>query len=80
VALVPRIEFFKDPDGFMTGTKQTLKEGTITGEVSLAKGLLTRLEYRRDVSDAATFATDGTPASSQGSFGIGVLYSLTSKH
>src|SRR5581483_2531955 len=55
VAIVPRLEFFKDPDGFMTGTKQTLKEGTITGEVSLAKGLLTRLEYRRDVSDVASF-------------------------
>jgi len=81
VAIVPRVEFFKDPDGFMTGTKQTLKEGTITGEVSLAKGLLTRLEYRRDVSDASTFATGGGgTASSQGSFGIGVLYSLTSKH
>jgi hypothetical protein len=81
VAIVPRLEFFKDPDGFMTGTKQTLKEGTITGEVGLAPGLLARLEYRRDVSDVASFATgSGIPASSQGSFGIGVLYTLTSKH
>jgi hypothetical protein len=83
VAIVPRLEFFKDPDGFMTGTKQTLKEGTITGEIGLAKGLLTRIEYRRDVSDAATFATGhgvAGPATSQGSFGIGVLYTLTSKH
>ena len=83
VAIVPRLEFFKDPDGFMTGTKQTLKEGTITGEIGLAKGLLTRIEYRRDMSDAATFATGhgvAGPATSQGSFGIGVLYSLTSKH
>ena len=81
LAIGPRIEFFKDPDGFMTGTKQTLKEGTITAEVSLAKGLLTRLEYRRDVSDSATFAKGGGGFdSSQGSFGIGVLYSVTSKH
>ena len=81
-ALIPRVEWFTDPDGFMTGTKQTLKEGTITGEISLAKGLLSRIEYRRDVSDAATFAKgDGSSfATSQGSFGVGVLYTLSSKH
>ena len=80
-ALIPRVEWFTDPDGFMTGTKQTLKEGTITGEISLAKGLLSRIEYRRDVSDASTFAKgDGSSfATSQGSFGVGVLYMLTSK-
>src|SRR3989442_1695184 len=80
-ALIPRIEWFSDTDGFMTGTKQTLKEGTITGEISLAKGLLTRVEYRRDVSDAATFAKDSKGfATSQGGFRLGVLYMLTSKH
>jgi len=80
-ALIPRVEWMDDPDGFMTGTKQTLKEGTLTGEVSLSKGLLTRVEYRRDVSDASIFARgSGTPATSQGSFAVGVLYTLTSKH
>lgn len=80
-AIIPRVEWFTDPDGFMTGTKQTLKEGTITGEFSLAKGLLSRVEYRRDVSDAAPFAKgDGSSfATSQGSFGVGVLYTLSSK-
>jgi len=80
-ALIPRVEWFTDPDGFMTGTQQTLKEGTITGEIGLAKGLLSRIEYRRDVSDASTFAKgDGSSfATSQGSFGVGVMYMLTSK-
>src|SRR5207237_2564284 len=80
-ALIPRIEWFNDTDGFMTGAKQTLKEGTLTGEFNLAKGLLTRVEYRRDVSDTATFAKGGGGfATSQGSFRLGVLYMLTSKH
>ena len=45
----------------------------------LANGLLTRIEYRRDVSNVASFASDEGPKTSQGSFGIGVLYTVTSK-
>jgi hypothetical protein len=79
-ALIPRVEWFDDPDGFMTGAAQTLKEGTLTGEFKLANGLLSRVEYRRDVSNIASFATStGSPKTSQGSFGVGVLYTLTSK-
>src|SRR5439155_22469552 len=31
----PRIEWFDDPQGFETGKAQTLKEGTLTADVSL---------------------------------------------
>ena len=80
-AVIPRVEWFDDPDGFMTGAGQTLKEGTLTGEFKLANGFLSRVEYRRDVSSIASFATaTSSPKTSQGSFGVGVLYSLTSKH
>ncbi len=78
-AIIPRVEWFDDPDGFMTGTGQTMKEGTLTGEFKLANGFLTRIEYRRDVSNVASFASDEGPKTSQGSFGIGVLYTLSSK-
>lgn len=54
-ALSPRIEWFKDRDGFATGTAQTLKEFTLTAEFKHAKGFLTRAEYRRDWSDVAFF-------------------------
>jgi hypothetical protein len=54
-ALSPRLEWFNDADGFNTGTAQQLKEFTLTGEFKLAKGLLTRLEYRRDWSDQLFF-------------------------
>jgi hypothetical protein len=79
-AIIPRAEWFDDPDGFTTGSSQTLKEGTLTGEFKLANGLLSRIEYRRDVSNVASFATSTGQSTSQGSFAIGVLYSISSKH
>ncbi len=47
----PRFEVYNDIDGFITGQNQKLKEFTLTGEFKMAKGFLTRLEYRRDWSD-----------------------------
>jgi hypothetical protein len=55
VAISPRLEWFKDRDGFSTGTVQSLKEFTLTGEYKWAEGLLGRLEYRRDWSDQPFF-------------------------
>ena len=76
LAVVPRLEVFNDANGFMTGTAQTMKDATLTGEVKLHDGLLWRVEYRHDMSDAATFATStGAMAMSQNTFGMGVLYS-----
>ncbi len=54
-AMSPRIEFYDDKNGFITGTPQKLKEFTITGEVKMQKGFLTRLEYRKDWSDKPYF-------------------------
>ena len=54
-ALTPRYEWFKDRDGFSTGMFcvagkecDALQEFTLTYEYKWAKGLLARLEYRRD--------------------------------
>jgi hypothetical protein len=65
VAVAPRLEWFKDRDGFATGTAQTLKEFTITGEYKLAQGLLARLECRRDWSDRPFFERGATPGGSK---------------
>ena len=54
-SLSPRIEVYDDKDGFITGAKQRLKEFTMTAEVKMQKGFLTRLEYRRDWSDTRYF-------------------------
>jgi len=62
IALAPRLEWFRDRDGFSTGTPQTLKEFTLTGEYKFAEGYLARLEYRRDWSNKAFFDRGADPA------------------
>src|SRR5260370_803309 len=47
-SFTPRVEWFKDKDGFATGVAQDLKECTFAGEDKMVEGLLARLEYRRD--------------------------------
>jgi hypothetical protein len=54
-AFAPRLEWFKDRDGFSTGLAQDLKEVTLTGEYKMVEGLLARLEYRRDWSNQPFF-------------------------
>ncbi|MEP6963332.1 MAG: porin [Acidobacteriota bacterium] len=54
-ALVARGEFFNDKDGFNTLVAQEVKEVTFTYEYKWTKGLLTRIEYRRDWSDHKFF-------------------------
>lgn len=54
-AVAGRAEFFDDVTGFTTGTKQILKEGTVTGEYKYNDHLVGRLEFRRDVSNVAFF-------------------------
>jgi hypothetical protein len=55
IAFAPRAEIFDDINGFSTGVAQTVKEFTLTGELKIHDGLLSRLEYRRDMSDKPYF-------------------------
>ncbi len=54
-ALSARAEYFYDPQGFMTGKSQKLKEATATYEYKWLEGLLTRIEYRHDWSNINSF-------------------------
>lgn len=56
-AITPRYEWFKDRDGFETGTAQKLQEFTFTYEYKWVEGVLTRIEYRRDWSDQPFFVS-----------------------
>ena len=79
-AISPRFEFYDDPDGFTTGTAQTLKEATATLELKPMDAFMWRIEYRSDFSDNAVFkAHDGTYRKTQNSIAFGVLYSFTYK-
>jgi hypothetical protein len=80
VAIAPRLEWFDDPQGFMTGSAQTLKEGTLTFEVKPVDNLLWRIEYRRELSDATVFQNRGGDLrTNRNSVAFGVLYAFTSK-
>ncbi len=60
-AFTPRIEWFDDQSGFTTGTPQNIREFTLTGEYKMIEGLMTRVEYRHDWSNANVFES-GCPA------------------
>ena len=73
-AFAPRVEWYKDRDGFATGTAQSLKEVTLTGEYKLHEGIITRLEYRRDMSDKLYFHKDANSlVKQQSTFVIGLV-------
>jgi hypothetical protein len=57
VAIAVRAEYYDDRDGFMSGTSQTLTDGTATLEVRPADHLLLKLEGRYDHSGASVFRT-----------------------
>jgi Putative beta-barrel porin-2, OmpL-like. bbp2 len=79
-AISPRVEWFDDSQGFMTGTGQALKEGTLTFELKPAGNLLWRIEYRRELSDATVFQNKaGEVLNNRNSVAFGVLYAFTSK-
>jgi hypothetical protein len=54
-AFSPRYTWYRDRDGFITGTPRTWQEFTLTADYRMAEGFLTRLEYRRDWSDQPFF-------------------------
>src|ERR1700738_547919 len=74
-SFTPRVEWFKDKDGFATGVSQDLKKCTFTGEYKMVEGLLARLEYRRDWTNQPFFDYGGVLGSkkSQNTVTLGVL-------
>ncbi len=61
-ALAGRFEYYSDPQGYTTGKAQQVDEFTATGEYKWPRGLLARLEFRRDWSDIDFFARGNTPS------------------
>ena len=63
-----RGEYLADPDGFATGTVQSVTEETVTAAVQghLHRLMLgARLEYRHDSSSALVFERGTAPASAR---------------
>ncbi|HVZ21789.1 MAG TPA: porin [Vicinamibacterales bacterium] len=80
VAIVPRVEYYNDPDGFTTGTVQHLTDGTLTLEIKPADNFMWRIEYRGDFSNQSPFTDSaGAAKKNQQMIEFGMLYSFSSK-
>jgi hypothetical protein len=77
LAVSPRYEWFRDPQGFTTGSAQTLQEFTVTGECRIA-GLVARLEFRRDRSTAPFFDAWNGMRGTRHTLAFGLLYAFAS--
>jgi hypothetical protein len=73
-AFAPRVEFYNDVDGYTTGTPQHVTEVTLTGEYKPNSWLVSRLEFRDDLSNKQFFdAGNNTLSKNQGTILLGMM-------
>jgi hypothetical protein len=82
-SIAGRGEYFNDHDGFATGATQNLSEFTFTLQRMIAAKIMSRLEFRRDMSSADVFPyRSGPPAfgpvDSQNTVTVGLIYAFSS--
>jgi hypothetical protein len=78
-AFAGRGEYFSDNGGTQSGTPQKLSEVTLTLQRMLASKLMTRLEFRRDMSDQNVFPDHASGLKdSQNTVTLGMVYAFSS--
>ena len=78
-AFAARGEWFKDHNGSSTGTAQNVSEFTLTLQRMLASKIMTRLEFRRDMSDQDVFPyRTGLLKDAQNTVTLGMIYAFSS--
>ena len=75
-AFAARYEFYDDHFGYTTGAAQDLNEFTLTFDRMLSGHLLTRWEFRRDMSNYPSMLRGSTPTSSQNTISGGLIYAF----
>lgn len=78
-AFSTRFEHYDDHDGFTTGTAQHLNEFTTTFERIMAHHIISRLEFRRDMSNKDPFLKGNTPVSGQNTMTAGLVYTFDTR-
>ena len=78
-ALATRYEYYDDHYGFTTGTPQHLHEFTETFERLVAHHILTRMEFRRDMSNEPSFFKANSPVMSQNTLTAGLVFTFDSR-
>ncbi len=78
-AVATRGEWFNDHNGFSTGTAQNTSEFTLTLQRMIASKIISRLEFRRDMSDHNVFPyRSGLLRDSQNTLTAGLVYAFSS--
>jgi hypothetical protein len=80
--LAARYEYFEDHDGFVTGTgipRLHFNEVTATYQRTLATHLLTRFEYRRDISNQPVFLKVTRSVFAQDTATLGLIFLFDSR-
>lgn len=74
-AFAVRYEYYDDHDGFTTGTVQHVNEYTLTLERTFAQHLISRLEFRRDMSNEPVFPRGAAELiKNQNTLELGLMY------
>jgi len=78
--VVSRYEYYDDHDGFTTGTPPHFNGITGTFQRMIASHILSRLDFRRDMSDLPTFVKgNGLPVTAQNTMTAGVVFMFDSR-
>jgi len=78
-ALAARYEYYDDHNGFTTATTQHLHEVTGTFERTIASHIISRFEFRRDMSNQPVFAKGVRPVKDQNTITGGFVFVFDSK-
>ncbi|MGD0790647.1 MAG: outer membrane beta-barrel protein [Terriglobales bacterium] len=78
-AFSTRYEYYNDHDGFTTGTAQHFNEFTTTFERLMAHHIISRFEFRRDMSNRDPFLKGSTPVGGQNTMTAGLVYTFDSR-
>ncbi len=80
-ALATRYEYYDDHDGFTTGTllPTHFNEFTMTFERLMAHHIISRFEYRRDMSNQPVFLKGTNPVLNQNTLTAGLVFTFDSR-
>jgi hypothetical protein len=80
-AFATRYEYYDDHDGFTTGTlvPTHINEFTATLERVVAHHIISRMEFRRDMSNQPTFLKGLTPVKDQNTLTAGLVFTFDSR-
>ena len=78
-AFAARYEYYDDHDGFTTGTAQHFNEFTTTLERVVAHHIISRFEFRRDMSNRPAFLKGENPVTAQNTLTAGLVFTFDSR-